>query len=130
MLESRLSTIVLVVLLASSGLASATTAEADPEAATSALRVLFASASTPIGKHSTCHGHYGQRGVPTLGDLLAVELASLYVGDNRIDGRCDGPRCEIIVSHAAGEDVSNTQIRFKVKQGRVVASTLACLMTP
>lgn len=131
MLKSRFHTIFFVLLLTMPWLASTNTANAAaPEATTSAVRVLFASAATPIWKHSTCYGQYGQQGAPTLGDLLAVERASMYAGSNCIGGRCEGPRCEVVVSHAAGEDVSNTQIRFNMKHGRIVPATLACLMTP
>lgn len=102
----------------------------DPEATTRALRRLLAIADAPIPKTSTCFGDYLQAGPAKVADLLAVELAYLYSGENVIKGGCEQNRCAISITHSAGEDVSSAEIRFSLRRGKAQASSLQCVITP
>lgn len=59
-----------------------------------------------------------------------MQLAYLHRGDNTIAGRCAAGQCELRIAHAFGEEVASAELRFKVKQGSVVASSLRCVITP
>ncbi|CAD5370203.1 conserved exported hypothetical protein [Rubrivivax sp. A210] len=104
--------------------------EPDPAATRQALRALLASAQDGIPRGSGCDGDYGQRGRARVKDLLAVQLAYLYRGDNVITGGCAGNACELTIRHAAGEDVASATLRFEQRQGRARVGTLRCVITP
>jgi hypothetical protein len=106
-------------------------AAVDPVATRAALVALLAAANEAIPANSSCAGAYGQPGRATIKDLLSVQLASLYRGDNTVSGRCsaDG-RCQLTVRHAFEDDVSAAEISFTAQRGKARASTLACVITP
>lgn len=104
--------------------------EADPVATREALAALMASSNSPIPENSTCHGNYGQSAKPTVKDLIAMQLAYLYAGENTIEGRCLADSCAITIKHASGEDRSSATITFKLRHGRANAASLRCLITP
>jgi len=105
-------------------------ADAAAEANT-ALRLLLAISQQAIPKSSSCFGGYGQRGSPTVKDLLAVQFGNLSAGNNAIRTACANRHCSIRISHDGGsEDVSSAEIRFTVTAGRANISSLQCVMTP
>jgi hypothetical protein len=125
--------VALMRCLAACRLAAAQSPVADPQSTRQALGVLFAVANEVIPKTSTCHGDYGQRGRPTLGDLLSMQLAYFYRGDNVVSGHCAGehPRqCSVTISRSFGEDVSSARIGFAVRNGKLSVSSLTCVATP
>jgi hypothetical protein len=102
----------------------------DPAATAQALGALLAASNAVIPASSSCQGHYGQTGKATVKDLLAVQLAYLYSGNNVIQGNCQSRQCTVTITHAAGEDVSSATITFDKVRGKARISTLQCLMTP
>ena len=105
--------------------------EADPRATTQALTALLGAANDTIpARASTCQGAHSQAGPLRVKDLLALRLEYLYAGQNLIVGSCAGGRCKLSITHAAGEDVASAVIHFRVRQGKAVASTLRCEITP
>lgn len=102
----------------------------DPTAAATAWRALLASANARIPADSSCHGDYGTGATPTVGDLLASQLAYMHRGRNRIEGQCRRAQCKLTLARAAGEDVSSITIEFRTARGRAVPASLSCLMTP
>lgn len=117
-------------LCLSSSVSSAAEHSADPIATRKALAVLLASSNAAIPNTSTCTGDYGQRGQPTIKDLLAMQLAYLYAGENTIEGKCASGSCSITIKHAAGEDVSSATIEFGIRKGSANPGTLRCIITP
>lgn len=111
-------------------ISSAAEPSADPIATRKTLAVLFASSNASIPKGSTCWGDYGQTGQPKIKDMLAMQLAYMYVGENLIEGKCADGLCSITIKHSSGEDVSFAQIKFCIRKGRVNTATLHCIITP
>lgn len=95
-----------------------------------AINTLLAVSNSIIPVTSTCQGNYGQKGKAAVKDLLAMQLAYLYSGNNVIEGNCSPKTCTIRINHASGEDVSSATIEFEVKQGKAIAATLQCVITP
>jgi hypothetical protein len=118
------------ILCLSSYIFSAEEHSADPIATRKALAALLASSNAAIPNMSTCGGNYGESGQPTIKDMLAMQLAYLYAGDNTIEGKCASNSCLITIRHAAGEDVSSVTIEFGVQKGRANPATLRCVITP
>ena len=112
------------------GLRPAAAETADPVRTTHALNLLLAESSSLIPATSTCQGDFGQKGAATVGNLLAMQLAYLYSGDNTIRGACSPKRCDITIAHSAGEDVSSTSVSFRLRGGRADVRSMQCLMTP
>jgi hypothetical protein len=112
------------------GLQPAAAETADPVRTTRALNLLLAESSSLIPATSTCQGNFGQRGSATVGNLLAMQLAYLYSGDNTILGACSPKRCDITITHSAGEDVSSTSVSFRLRGGRADVRSMQCVMTP
>jgi hypothetical protein len=105
----------------------------DPDATREALVALFAAASEPISPGSSCAGDYLTGPDPTVGDLLAMQMAYLYKGDNVVAGACDGAgeaQCTVSVRHSAGESHFSATIRFRAREGMAMPDTLDCLITP
>ena len=111
-------------------ISSATDQSVDPIETRKALALLLASSNAVIPDGSTCRGDYGQSGQPTIKDMLAMQLAYLYAGENRIEGKCTEGSCSITIRHSAGEDVSSALIQFGIRKGRANPATLRCVMTP
>lgn len=111
-------------------ISAATGHAADPNETRKALALLLASSNAPIPDGSTCRGDYGQSGQATIKDMLAMQLAYLYAGENRIEGKCTDGSCSISIRHSAGEDVSSALIQFGIRKGRANPATLRCVMTP
>jgi hypothetical protein len=102
-----------------------------PESTQKALTFLLASSEEEIPAGSSCHGLFGQDGPPRVRDLMAMELSSLFRGNNSIAGKCDQDKsCSVKISHELGEAVSSAEISFKVKDGRVRLDSLSCILTP
>lgn len=96
-----------------------------------ALTFLLASSAEEIPAGSSCHGLFGQDGPPRIKDLMAMELSSLFRGNNSIVGNCDREdSCSVKIAHAYGEAVSSADINFKVKDGRIRLDTLSCTLSP
>lgn len=102
----------------------------DPTATGKALTFLFSASNEFIPKSSSCHGSYGQQGKVTVKDLLSMQMAYLYSGENIIQGTCAANQCKVEITHVAGEDVSSAIIKFKIEQGKVDIATLQCTITP
>lgn len=102
----------------------------DPVATRNALTMLFASSNATIPKSSNCIGDYGQKGPATVKDLLAMQMAFLYAGENTIGGGCAAASCSITIRHSAGEDLSSAIIEFAIRRGSLDPATLRCVMTP
>jgi hypothetical protein len=102
----------------------------EPDNTVKALNALLAASNDRIVRSSTCFGAYGQDGAPTIRDLLAVQLAYLYRGENAIVGSCVESKCQISITHAFGEDVSSATITFNQKRQRAIANSLNCIITP
>jgi hypothetical protein len=102
----------------------------DPVATTTALRPLLAISNAEIPKNSSCQGDYGQIGKAKVKDLLAIQLAYLYSGENVIQGKCADQTCVISITHASDENVSSATVKFNVAQGRAKIATLQCVTTP
>lgn len=107
----------------------------DPVQTRKALTALMEVANEPIPKESPCMGHYGTHEPPRIKDLLSMPLAYLDTGENRITGTVEDlgqgeQLCTLLITHAKGEDVASTQIRFKLHRGKALVGTLTCLMTP
>lgn len=119
-------------MLLGSALAAANPTEpaVDPAHTQQALQALLAAADAPLRAGSGCEGDFGQQGTARLRHLLAMRLAYLHQGDNRIGGHCAQQRCVLHITHAAGEDRAATEIRFALRHGRAVAASLACTLTP
>ena|SRR5579872_279861 len=105
-----------------------------------ALRALLSIAHEPIkpgAQHCNLGGvylkdHSGSEGV-TVGEALLGELAEMTDGRNRITGECRGSNyahCVVRLSHARGEDVSSTEFRFEIVDGKTQIATLVCISTP
>lgn len=109
---------------------AASPAAADPERTREALGALLAVSAQPIPVRSTCAEAAAPKGLWRVGDLLAVRLAYLDRGANVVEGACRAHRCEVVIRHAAGEDVASAQIRFERRQGRAVPESLQCVLTP
>lgn len=114
----------------STGVSRAEEYSPDPVATRKALAALLASSNAVISNTSTCNGDYGQRGQPTIKDMLATQLAYLYTGENIIEGKCASGFCSITIRHAAGEDISSATIEFSVRKGNADPATLRCIITP
>jgi hypothetical protein len=105
----------------------------DPDSTRQALVALFAAAAEPIIPGSSCAGDYLTGPQPTIGDLLAMQIAYLYKGDNVVDGACDGAgelQCSVSVRHSAGESQASATIRFRARDGMAMPDTLDCIITP
>jgi hypothetical protein len=122
--------VAVAMVLAMSTPAVATQSAADPIATRKALAALLASSNAEIPNGSTCQGNYGQSGRPAVKDLMAMQLAYLYSGENVIEGRCLADMCTIMIGHVSGEDVSSFTIEFEIKKGRANTTTMRCVMTP
>lgn len=106
---------------------------ADPARTRPALTFLLGASNEPIPPKSSCHGDYGQSGPARVKDLLSMQLAYVYQGSSVIKGSCSegaNPRCELSITRAAGEDVSQAKIAFAVRQGKVLPRSLHCEITP
>jgi hypothetical protein len=106
----------------------------DPgEGISAALLPLLAAAGDPVKAGSGCDGSYGHEGPAKVGDVLSRELTVFYRGKNRITGSCrgaDNSICSLSMTHAFGEDVSSTELHFRVRDSKAIADTLRCVMTP
>ncbi|RUS66543.1 hypothetical protein CUZ56_01823 [Saezia sanguinis] len=109
---------------------AASETQPDPLQTEPALNILLRHTDMVIPPASSCYGHYADVSQPTLGNLLATQLAYLYKGDNIIAGACLQEKCRIHITHAAGEDLFSTTIYFAVEQGTINPASLHCLMTP
>lgn len=131
-MRARIRAAALLVFAASSilvcGLANA--AQPDPAATRQALDALLAASNRAIPADSSCSGDYGQSGSARLRDLLAIQLANLNRGANTVTGACQKHRCEVVITHASGEDVSSLTIRFALKGDALDSTSLQCVMTP
>jgi hypothetical protein len=105
-------------------------ARPDPVASTKALSALLAISNAEILKNSSCQGDYGQIGKAKVKDLLAVQFAYLYSGENVIQGKCTDRACVISITHALDEDKSSATIKFNLAQGKAKITTLQCVITP
>ena len=107
-------------------------AESDtaPAQTQTALHALLRASKLAVPTASGCNGQYGQPGRATIGDVLSMQLAYLHRGDNTIAGRCAEGQCELRIAHAFGEEVASAELRFKMRQGRAVTSSLRCIITP
>ena len=105
---------------------------AGSEQATSrALRILLAASATPIPARSSCAGTLPGVTRVTLGALVASRLATFEAGDNRVDGACDARgACRVAITRSAGEDVENSEFRFRTRRGVLLPASLQCLSTP
>lgn len=119
-------------LLLATALAAAGPTEPAPDPAQTqqVLHALLAAADAPLRAGSGCEGDFGQPGTARLRHLLAMRLAYLHQGDNRISGHCAQQRCVLSITHAAGEDRAATEIRFALRRGQAVPASLACTLTP
>jgi len=122
--------LVLSLFIFASNCSFADDGETDPVATSKALRALLAASNTKIPQSSYCQGNYGQPGNATVKDLLAMELAYLYAGNNSIRGDCKSNHCTVTIAHASGEDVSSAVITFEMAQGKAKIQTLQCVITP
>ena len=104
--------------------------EIDPLETEKALNALFRHGDQIIPESSSCYDRYADTETPTINNLLAMNLAYLYDGANAIRGACVENKCIIRITHAAGEDVFSTTIYFALKQGRMDATSLQCMITP
>ena len=104
--------------------------EADPTQANIALRALMSVSNTVIPSTSSCSGNYGQRGRATVKDVLSMQFAYLYRGDNKVVGACVRKHCNLQIRHAAGESVFSADISFELSNGKARVSTLQCILTP
>lgn len=103
----------------------------DPERTRGTLHALLASGRDPIAQGSSCGGIFGPNAATTIDDLLAMRFAYLDRGENAIHGSCDGAGvCTLRITHAFGEDVAAAEIRFRMKDGKVVPSSLECTLSP
>jgi hypothetical protein len=95
------------------------------------LTLLLESSDAEIPSSSSCRGFFGQTGEPRIKDLLSMELASFFAGQNRLVGKCESDRsCAIELSHKYGESSSSAKISFKIADGKVQLGTLSCVLTP
>jgi hypothetical protein len=127
--------VALVALLANHSVSAAARENepaADPAATREALAALLVASNDAIPSRSSCAGSYGQAGRATVKDLLSVQFASLYRGENVVDGRCerDGGRCTLTIRHANGDDLSSARISFTARHGKAQVASLACIITP
>ena len=95
-----------------------------------AMRMLLAAAPMSVPPSSTCYGMIPGVPRPTLGDMLAIPLAALDRGANRVSGGCRDDRCRIRITHSAGEDVFSYDYRFRAERGAMVPASLECFSTP
>jgi len=105
-------------------------APAAAEGTEAALRILLAGSSLPVPPSPSCQGIRPAGPRPTIGDLLAIPLAGLDGGTNRVGGGCDRGRCRVRITHRAGEDVFFYEYRFRAARGRLVPASLECFSTP
>ncbi len=109
-------------------------AASNPVETQAVLRALLSVGNRAIPTSCSCGGNYGQKGRASIKDLLSMQLAYLYKGENRIVGSIQSngniSKCILIITHTSGEDVSSTEIRFTMKHGQVFMNTLQCVMTP
>jgi hypothetical protein len=87
-------------------------------------------ANEPIPEASTCRGDYGEPEPQRIAYMLATQFSNLDVGKNSVRGSCDKESCRLSVRHAYGEDVSSLELTIKVVDGKAVASSIHCGMTP
>ena len=104
--------------------------DADPNQTFMVLSALMSAANFIIPANSSCAGNYGQSGKAAVKDMLSVQLAYLYRGDNKIVGHCILNQCKLSIEHSAGEDIFSADISFKVRKGKALVSTLHCVLTP
>ncbi len=108
----------------------------DAEASQRAITLLLAASEDVIPADSTCHGIFGGGNPGRMRDLVAMELATFARGDNTLEGGCQtrgsvpALACHVDIAHAFGEDASSATIRFQAVAGRLVASSLDCLLMP
>lgn len=126
-----------ILMVAASSTQAAQPAESiAPEKTYEALALLLASHSAQVPAHASCDGLFApsQKGPARIGDVFAYRLAYLSDGKNVVSGYCDNERaqqeCAISMTHANGEDVASTTIRFQVVNGKLVPASLACVITP
>jgi hypothetical protein len=108
----------------------AVVSEPDLSDTTKALNALLAISNERIPPSSSCFARYGQRGKPTVKDILATQFAVFYRGENIIEGNCKDSKCKVLITHSAGEDVSSATIEFRLKHQHADVRSLKCLMTP
>ncbi len=109
--------------------------KAESDASQRAVSLLLAIADEPIPTGSSCQGRFGNDGPPRVRDLVAMELATFSRGKNTLVGRCTGAAgqaqaCHVAITHEFGEEASSADIRFQAQDGRAVASSLTCVLTP
>lgn len=132
----KLACAAVLMVAASSALAAQPAESIDPEKTYEALTILLASHSARVPAHSSCDGMFaqGQKGPAKIGDVFAYRLAYLSDGKNVVSGHCNNKRalrdCVISMTHAEGEDVASTTIRFRVVNGKLAPASLACVITP
>lgn len=122
--------VVMALATSVAGQTWAITAPASPDGTGKVLRALLTISNEAIPGTSSCQGNYGQQGKAMVKDLIAVQLAYLYSGENTIQGNCISTLCTLSIAHASGEDVSSAIIKFKLVRDKASVSTLQCVITP
>lgn len=121
---------VLTVFVLPTGAHARDAVEADPVETEKVLNILFSHVDQVIPKSSSCYEHYAGTDNPTIRNLLATSLAYLYNGNNVVAGFCTKGNCTVKITHDAGEDVSSTTVFFSLREGRIDAASLRCVITP
>lgn len=132
-----LKTALAVALMVAASANGATSVDSpDPDKTYGALAILLASYGKTVPAGSSCDGAFSptQKGPAKIGDVFAYRLAYLSDGTNVVSGACEAnagrQECEVAMTHANGEDVASTTIRFHAVKGQLVPASLACVITP
>ncbi len=99
--------------------------QAQPDAA---LRALLAASGERPPAGSGCDGG-GLTAATTLGEDLAAHLAALE-SHGRVEARCEGEACEVVVGREAGELVWSRHYRFRLAPGEAELSDPTCFTLP
>jgi hypothetical protein len=98
-----------------------------------ALAILFAASNVVIPDSSSCTSLYDP-GRPKIKDFLAMRMTGLFKGQVLIEGKCEAGFCLVGVWEDATmygfENLSSTQIKFGVKNGKLNPEKLACHFSP
>jgi len=94
------------------------------------LGVLFKLLPLPLAPNSSCARLFPQANHhPTIGGMLADELALFGNGINRITSSCDdqNPRtCSVSFQHGSSAGWSAADISFKIIDGKIPSNSLSC----
>ena len=121
--------LLMALALAASCHSHAATTSVHPDETEKALYALLGITNDFIPDSSSCQGYY-HPGKAVVKDILAPELAGLYSGENIIQGHCKSGQCAISITHAKGESVTSTDIKFKLVNGKASIDSLECIITP